>query len=307
MNMKFENALTVVFTALFLMSFNASAVEVSAEIKACNDAVNKGDAKAALMQSEVILKKNSTDYEGLLCKGRALKQQGNYADALAAMELAEQSTDDIFAKTVSFMLIGNLHKANNKVAEAVASYEKSIQMCAKNDNKTYTFINYNLIGDAYYDTKDLNAALEGYQKGLRLAFNDNERAESFENLAKTYNALGDHDKAIEFQLKATVMQKQAGGLTAYADSSLLLGQYFNDAKEYAHAERHYKKLAKFAKDNGGAYYEAAANFGLAQAMFANGDKSAAKALLTSASKQASSIGAKQLAAEIVAKQKALKI
>ena len=307
MNMKFENALTVLFTSLFLMSFNAHSAEVSAEIKACNAAVNKGDAKTALMQSEVILKKNSTDYEGLLCKGRALKQQGNYADALVAMELAEQSTQDIFAKTVSFMLIGNLHQANNKTEAAVTSYEKSIEMCGKNANKTYIFINYNLIGDAYFSAKDLHTALEGYQKGLRLAFNDSERAESFENLAKTYNALADHEKAIEFQLKATVMQKQAGDLTDYADSSLLLGQYFMDAKEYSHAERHYKKLVEFAKDNGGAYYEAAANYGLAEAMFANGDKEAAKMLFSNANKQASKIGAKQLAAEIQAKQKALNI
>lgn len=307
MNMKFENALTVVFTLLFLMSSNAHSAEVSAEVKACNEAVNKGDAKAALMQAEVILKKNSTDYEGLLCKGRALKQQGNYADALTAMALAEKSTDDIFAKTVSFMLIGNLHKANNKIKEAVASYQKGIEMCAKNENITYMLINYNLIGDAYTADKDLHNALDAYQSGLRIANNDNERAESFENLAKTYNALANHDKAIEFQLKATVMQKQAGGLTAYADSSLLLGQYFNDAKEYSHAERHYKKLAKFAKDNGGAYYEAAANYGLAKALFGNGDKEAAKALFADANKQASKIGAKQLAAEIQAKLKVLNI
>lgn len=177
----------------------------------------------------------------------------------------------------------------------------------ENANKTYIFINYNLIGDAYFSAKDLHAALEGYQKGLRLAFNDSERAESFENLAKTYNALANHEKAIEFQLKATVMQKQAGDLTDYADSSLLLGQYFMDAKEYSHAERHYKKLVEFAKDNGGAYYEAAANYGLAEAMFENGDKEAAKMLFSDANKQASKIGAKQLAAEIQAKQKALYI
>ncbi|HIE91293.1 MAG TPA: hypothetical protein EYQ56_06280 [Methylophilaceae bacterium] len=307
MNMKFENALTVVFTLLFLMSSNAHSAEVSAEVKACNEAVNKGDAKAALMQAEVILKKNSTDHEGLLCKGRALKQQGNYADALTAMALAEKSTDDIFAKTVSFMLIGNLHKANNKIEEAVASYQKGIEMCVKNENITYMLINYNLIGDAYTADKDLHNALDAYQSGLRIANNDNERAESFENLAKTYNALANHDKAIEFQLKATVMQKQAGGLTAYADSSLLLGQYFNNAKEYSHAERHYKRLAKFAKDNGGAYYEAAANYGLAKALLGNGDKEAAKVLISAANKQASKIGAKQLAAEIQAKQKMLNI
>ena len=305
MKMQFESTLTIIFTTLFLMISNANAAAVSAEISACNDAVNKGDATAAIEQSTAILQRNNTDYEGLLCKGRALDLQGNYPEALAAMELAVQSTEDVFAKTVSYILIGNLHRANNKTEEAVESYQKSIAMCAKNDNKTYTRMNHNFIGDAYFEAKNLNAALDSYTTSTRLAFNDNERAESFERLAKVYNAIGNHDKAIEFQLKATVMQKQAGPLTAYADSSLLLGQYFIDGKEYSHAERHYKKLAKFAKDNGGAYYEAAANYGLAEATFANGDKERANRLFVEASKLATKIGAKQLAAIIDAKHKAL--
>jgi tetratricopeptide (TPR) repeat protein len=307
MKMQLKNTLTVACTCLFLISFNANSTEVSAEIKACNDAVNEGNAKAALVQSEAILKTNATDYEGLLCKGRALSLQGNYADALAAMELAANSTDDIFAKTVSYILIGNLHKTNNKTEAAVKSYKKSIEMSEQKANKTYTRMSYNLIGDAYFDAKDNNSALDSYLISMSLANNDNERGESFENLAKTYHALGNHDKAIEFQLKATVMQKQAGSLTDYADSTLLLGQYFFDAKEYAHAERNYKRLAQFAKDNGGAYYEAKANYRLAEAMFANGDKAGAKALFVEADQLAKKIGAKQLVAEIEAAQKKLNI
>ncbi len=303
--MQLKNTLAITSTFLFLLSFNANSAEVSAKVKACNDAVNNGDAKGALVQSEAILKTNSTDYEGLLCKGRALSLEGNYAEALAAMELAAHSTEDIFAKTVSYILIGNLHKANNKTEAAVSSYMKSIELSEQKANKTYTRMNYNLIGDAYFDANDKNAALDHYLISMSLANNDNERAESFENLAKTYHALGNHDKAIEFQLKATVMQKQAGSLTAYADSTLLLGQYFYDAKEYSHAERNYKKLAQFAKDNGGAYYEAKANFGLAEAMFANGDKAGANALLAEAGQLAKKIGAEQLASEIDAAQKKL--
>jgi len=307
MKMQLKNTLAIAFTYMFLISFNASAVEVSAEIKACNDAVNEGNAKSALAQSEAILKTNAIDYEGLLCKGRALSLQDNYVDALAAMELAANSTEDTFSQTVSYILIGNLHKKNNQTAAAVKIYKKSIELSEKKDNKTYTRMNYNLIGDAYFDAKDNNAALDSYLVGTSSARNDNERAESFQHLAKTYHALGNHDKAIEFQLKATVMQKQAGSLTDYADSTLLLGQYFFDAKEYSHAQRNYQKLAQFAKENGGDYYEAQANYRLAEAMFANGDKVGAKALLIEAEKLAKKIGAKQLVAEIEAAQKKLNI
>jgi tetratricopeptide (TPR) repeat protein len=103
------------------------------------------------------------------------------------------------------------------------------------------------------------------------------------------------------------MQKQAGTLTAYADSTLMLGRYFFDAKEYAHAERSYQKLAQFAKQNGGAYYEAKANYHLAEALFANGDKEGARTLLIEVTQLAKKIGDKELIAEVEATKKRLNI
>ncbi|HSR01763.1 MAG TPA: tetratricopeptide repeat protein [Methylophilaceae bacterium] len=307
MTIKLENTLKITFITLIIISFNVFSKEPSKEVLACNQAVNKGDAETALRYAKAILEKNSSDHEGLLCKGRSLKIQGKYEDALVAMQSAVEAAKEPFAKTISYILIGNLHQSNNKSEEAIASYTKSLEICTQTGNQTYSRINHNLIGDTHKKQNDLNAALDSYATGLRLANNDNERAESFENVAKIYNAQGNHDKAIEFQLKAVVMQKQAGSLTAYADSSLLLGQYFYDAKSYSEAERHYKKLAKFAKDNGGAYYEASANYHLAEAMYANGDKTGARTLIVDAKQLAEKIGAKQLAEEIAAAEQKLKI
>ncbi|MFW5431898.1 MAG: tetratricopeptide repeat protein [Methylophilaceae bacterium] len=305
--MKLQNTLTILTIGLFLISFNSLAKEPSKAIVACNDAVNKGDGAAALQLSEAILKKNASDHEGLLCKGRALGLQNKYTEAITSFEQAIKSTEDSFAQVVSYILMGNLHKTNNKTGEAIVSYNNSLKICAKTNNQTYSRINHNLIGDAHTQAKDLNAALDSYLVGVRLANNDNERAESFEKTAVTYNTLGQYDKAVEFQLKAVLMQQKAGTLTAYADASLALGQYYYNAENYSNAERVYKKLAKFGKDNGGAYYEAKANFRLAEALAANGDKEAAKPLLSNALNQANKIGAKQLASEIDASQKKLNI
>jgi len=305
--MKLQKTLKYIFISLILISFNAYSAEIKIAVTACNEAVNQQDAKAALMHAERILKENSTHYEALLCKGRALDLQGDYVNALAAMELATASAGDAFAKVISYILIGKLHESNDKKTEAIASFKKSLAICAETGNQTYSRINHHYIGNVHFENKELDAALDSYLLSVSLANNDNERAESFESLAKTYNALGNYDKAIEFQLKATVMQKQAGTLTAYADSTLLLGQYFVNAKAYSHAERTYQKLAQFAKDNGGAYYQAKANYQLAQAMFANGDKEGAKTLMTEANQLAKKIGDKELVAEIEAAQKKLNI
>lgn len=305
--MKIQNTLTIITIALFSISFNAQAEAPSKEVAACNEAVNKGDAKSAITLSEEILKKDAADHEGMLCKGRALAIDGKHAEALASFEQAITATQDTFVHTVTYILIGNLHNSHNKTAEAVASYQKSLEICAKEGNQTYTRINYNLMGEAQTKAKDLNAALDSYKMSVSIANNDNERADSFQRLAKTYNALGDYNKAVEFQIKAVVMQKKAGTLTEYADASLLLGEYFVNTNNLSEAERTYEKLAKFGKDNGGAYYEARANFHLAETKAANGDTKTAKALFTSALDLANKIGAKGLAGDIAASQEKLKI
>ncbi len=305
--MKSYKTLTILAISLFILNFNAYSAEVPKEIKACNDAVNKKDGATALALAETLLKKNADNHEALICKARALGVQNQYSEAVTVFEQAAASTNDNFSKTISYILLGNLQAKNNKTAEAIASYTKSLEICAKTNNQTYSRINHNLIGDAHKQAKDLNAALDSYLVGVRLANNDNERAESFEKTAATYNALGQHDKAVEFQVKGALMQQKAGTLTGYADALLTLGQYHYNAKDFANAERTYKKLAGFAKANGGAYYESKANYRLAEAMFANGDKAGAKSIITEALKQANAIGANQLASEIEAAKKSLNI
>ena len=305
MKIKIQNTLTILSIGLFLISFNANSEEMSKEIVACNDAVNKGDATAAIKLSEVILEQNETDHEGFLCKGRALSLQGKTKEALESFEKALSATKETFVHTVTYILMGNLHQKNNKTAEAVNSYKKSLAICAKEGNQTYSRINYNLIGDTYTKAGDLNAALDHYKLSVSIANNDNERGDSYQRLAKTYSALGDHNKAIEYQIKTVVMQKKAGTLTEYADASLTLGEYLVKVKNYSEAERTYAKLAKFGKDNGGAYYEARANFHLAETKAANGDKAMAKTLMTDSLSLANKIGAKGLASDIAASRKKL--
>lgn len=77
-----------------------------------------------------------------------------------------------------------------------------------------------------------------------------------------------------------------------------LGRIYIAAKEYKNAERTYAKLVLFAKDNGGAYYEAKANIGLAQTKAIIGDKAAAKQILADSEKIAKSTGDAELIAEV---------
>jgi len=303
--MKLHNTLTITFITLILISFYSYAEDISGKITACNTAVNNNDATAALKLADEILKREVTNRDALLCKGRALGVQGNYNEALSTLEKAEKESKDNFDQIITNILIGNLHKQNQKNTEAIASYEKSLKICEVTTNEKFARINHNLIGDTHTQNNDLNAALTSYLAGSKLANNDNERADSFERLAATYKALNQYDSAIEYQLKSVQMQRIAGTLDDFANASLELGRIYTLAKDYPNAEKTLNKLVQFSKDNGGAYYEAKANLYLAQSKAASGDASGAKALIADARNTAKSIGATDLTSEIDAAEKKL--
>jgi tetratricopeptide (TPR) repeat protein len=301
-----QSTLISAFTALFLISFNANADALSDKISACNAALNKADVSSALATAEEILKLQSNNRDGLLCKGRALGTQGKYDDALTALNMAEKQSQPGFDQILAHIFIGNLHAKNNKSAEAIASYETSIKICdAEKHMGKYKRVNLHLIGDVHTQNKDLNAALSSYTAASKLAMNDNERADDFERLASTYSALGKNNEAIEYQLKATLMHDKSGTREQYANASAALGRVYETAKDYPAAENTYRKLLKFSKDNGSAYYETLANFGMARSKAATGDTASAKTMLAEASTMAKSIGEADLAAEIEASLKKL--
>ena len=291
---------------MFLISFNANADALSDKVSACNAALNKADSSSALALSDDILKQQANNRDGLLCKGRALGALGQYDDAFSALQLAEKQSQPGFDQILAHIFIGNLHKNNNKFSEAIASYETSIKACdAEKHMGKYKRVNLNLIGDTHTQSKDLNAALASYTAASKLAMNDNERADDFERLAATYSALGKNNEAVEYQLKATLMHDKSGTREQFANASVALGRVYETARDYPAAENTYRKLLKFSKNNGSAYYETLANFGLARAKAAMGDTASAKTMLAEASNMAKTIGEADLAAEIEASLKKL--
>lgn len=297
-NNNLQTTLITSFIILFLISFNTSADTLLDKISACTAAMNKGDVTQAISVSNEILKLDNKNRDGLLCKGRALGVNGQYDEALSTLELAAKQSQPGFEQMITYIFIGNLHKNNSKNTAAITAYETSIKICDAEKNDKFKRINLNLIGDTYTQNNDLNAALTSYQAGSKLAMNDNERAEDFERLGATYSALNQYDAAIEHQLKATLMQDRAGTRDDYANASLALGRIYTQAKDYPAAENTYAKLIQFSKDNGSAYYETKASYGLAQTKAAEGDSTSAKTMMGDALKMATNMGETDLAAEI---------
>jgi tetratricopeptide (TPR) repeat protein len=110
--------------------------------------------------------------------------------------------------------------------------------------------------------------------------------------------LSQNDLAVEYQLKAYLMYDTAGTLDQYAHSSVELGRYYLITKSYTSAENILNKIIKFAKDQGGAFYEAQGSYVLAQVKAAKGDIETAKSLIDNAENIAKNTKDKDLQTEI---------
>jgi len=276
--MKLEKTL---ITAFILMVFN-DALAGNYSASECNKLLNAGNTPAAIDYSKAMLSINGSDKDALLCQGRAYYAADDLNKALVAFELAEKNSNNELDKIVAVFLQANASYAMKQKDQALASYQKALKQSQKIANKAMERLALNAIGDISNNDKDYQAALDWYYQGFKLAANDNERGESAEKVAGAYHALNKDDLALEYQIKAYLMHDRVGTPDQYAQSSILLGQYYAIVKNYDNAEKTLNKLIKFANEQGGEYYEAKASYVLAKVELARGDTEKATKLIEKA-------------------------
>ena len=292
--MKLQFTLALLTTTLFINNVYA----MDTDISACNLAVEKGEATIALQLANKVLQSNKNDREALLCQGRALSLKGDVAGAIAAYQSATAQATTPLDKTIIAILTGNAYKKAKQYDQAISSYQLAVTNAKMDKNQQFERISQNLIGDTYFESKRYQQALDTYLAASKLVENDNDRGESFENIANTYHTMSKNDEALEYQIKAYFMYERVGTLDQYAQSSIELGRYYIINKSYKSAENVLNKIVKFAKDQGGAYYEAQGNYLLAKVSVANGDTATAKTLLENAKTIAKNTNDKALDQEI---------
>ena len=276
--MKLPIALVFIISPLFFNNVSALPVEVVA----CNQALGKSNGIAALNEVAKLLITNKNDKDALICQGRAFLLTGDYKQALEAFNGATENSQNAFDKSVSSLLAGHAHKALQQFDLAIMDYQQTILHATTANNQAFIRLGHSATGDVHAQNSHLEQALTEYRIASKLAENDNERAESYEKIALTYHHLNQHDAALEYQIKAFLMNEQVGNLDQYAHTSIELGRYYSLTKNYVSAENVLNKIIKFAKDQGGAYFEAQGSYILAKVKVATGDIPAAKLLIAHA-------------------------
>lgn len=276
--MKLEKTLIAAFILLFFKGVFAGNYSASE----CNKLLNAGNTAVAIEYSKAMLSLNASDKDALLCQGRAYYAAEDFNKALLAYELAEKKSNNELDKIVAIFLKANASYAMKQKDQALASYKKALRLSQTIANKAMERLALNAIGDISNNDKDYQAALDWYLQGFKLAANDNERGESAEKVGGAYHALKQDDLALEYQIKAYLMHDRVGTPDQYAQSSILLGQYYAIVKNYDNAEKTLNKIIKFASEHGGEYYEAKASYELAKVELARGNTEKAVQLIEKA-------------------------
>ena len=287
--MRFVSISFLLLSLFSTISF-ADDVELNKKIADCNQLVKSGSPEKALDSSSQLIKKYPKNRDAVLCRARAQMALNQFADAVPTLANVDQLSNSPNDHMMALAMLGNAYKGNRQFNEAVASYQQSMDIAKAQKNKSFERITHSLVAEAQALNNQPDEAISSYQSALKLALNDNERADAFEHMAAIYNVQHKHDQAIEYQLKATLAYTHYGDLDAQANAGLELGRIYMDAGEYEQAEKSINKILKLAVDNGGAYWEVKSDLYLAQVKIRNHQNNEAQKLLETAQKLNKEVG-----------------
>lgn len=274
--------LQITLITLFITLFINNVYAITSAAFDCNKAYEQGDATAAIALAQKALSLDKNDRDALICQGRSLSVKNDLEGALQAFKAADALSVDALDSSVIALVSGHAYKSAMQFDQAISSYQQAIEQARIAKYYSVERMGQLAIGDIHFNAKAYDKALLAYSDGNKLDANDNERGESYERLAVTYHTTNKHDLALEYQIKAFLMHEKSGTLDQYANSSIELGRYYAAVKNYASAETALNKIIKFAKEQGGAYFEAKGSCVLAQVKAALGDTASAKALVAHA-------------------------
>lgn len=288
-----------VLLAVLLLSLSPLTNAVAANAaEQCNQSLANGDTTQALLHAEEALRKNDRDREALLCKGRVLSEKGQHDVALDAMQQAVKLSATPIERIIALTLSGNVQRSANRPDAALENYRQSLAIAQAEHDSYFERIDRNLIGESLAAQSKLDEALEHYLAGEKLAANDTERADSYARIAETYSSLGQHDKAVEYQIKSMLSEERSGDFNRYAYASLELGRIHMVAADYANAEKVLNRIIARSKAQEANYWEAKGYYYLALEKAASGKPDEARSLLDQAQQLSKGIGADALNNEI---------
>lgn len=239
-----------------------------------------------------------TSFDGAMCAGRSLLAIGENDAAESSFTKAERVAASQFNRMVAITFQARAAYADGKADAALKHYSKSLALAAEIKALQGQWTSLNESGQILLDNKDYQGALVNFKQGYPFASNDNERSESNQLIAAAYHLSGDHDHAIEFQLKCSILEERSGDANQFLNAKLTLAQYQISGKEYQRAFNELNSIIKVAKEVGSTYWHARATLQLAHLEKLRGNTEQSTTLLQLATDLASQSGMTSLIEEV---------
>lgn len=295
--MKIQARIFYILLSISIWSVNAYAQSSSKTIS-CEQAIREENYTQALKSAEQQLKSTGFDLDVLLCKGRALDKSSRYQEAMAIFKKAVKQAEMPVKQAFALTLLANSEKRDRQFAASLSHYRKSLAIAQTQLDKRLERANYQQIAEVLLATNQPELALESYLYANKLSANDNERAESYAQIAALESRLNQHNQAIEFQIKAVLAEERSGDFNQYVNANLEMARIYTVAAQYSDAENSLTKIMLVIKEQRALYWEAKAYFYQAQLKLASGHADESAVILSQALRLSEEIGAQALSEEI---------
>jgi tetratricopeptide (TPR) repeat protein len=223
----------------------------------CSSYLEAANYELAFKEADLILTKQKNNLDALFCRGKASFKLNHYEDAINDFRILRNKAGNEDITLLSTLMLAASMKNLARYDAAILEIESSLKTIK---NITFRRLLYNNLGDIFLEINQLDNSLDYYGKALKLASNDNERAENYSQIASVYNSRSEYLKAVDFEIKANLSYERLGLLDLYAQSSLNLSTYHLRNNDLISAEKSILKFEKFSRENGGLYYLSRALF-----------------------------------------------
>ena len=164
-----------------------------------------------------------------------------------------QTQNNRSAEMWTLIGLGIFLSSQSLYSEAIAYYEKSLEIARKIGDLWGEFWALNNLGNVYADIDEYQKSINFYWQSIAIARetgNRNGEGGSLCNLAHAYRNLGQYPRAIEFYQQALEVQREVGNRDFESNSLIGLGTTYRDLGQYQQAIDFYQQALEIKREIG---------------------------------------------------------
>lgn len=172
---------------------------------------------------------------------RGANQLGLAASYLKEAVAHARATDRQDALAYGLNRLGVVYYQDSEHEQAKEALEESLKIAREINLDRAITMNLNDLGELYFTLEDYERCIQLYQLALDRDMFDNDRANTYINVARLYGKLGNHDEAIDYAQRGLELAESLSSLHYLNDAQKLLAESYSEVGQYRKATAFYKQ------------------------------------------------------------------